>query len=223
MTRTQFSRRLFTAFFALMISLCAANSVLAATWHHVHTDPDTGLKHYVVDVGNDEWVYAVVLDGEVVYAEEIELSGNPNPEDGTTTPGDEGMWKALLKQQGGTGYLTPEFEDTPLGGILAGQGIGKGNYHNPGYDEVEGGLSPSSSQFYNPKDFANEENYGGLGVGGFNFNGGPIGEQLKNGIRKNNGRDHSDDNDEGPDVHPFFDDFMVGPPELINPNPARRY
>lgn len=210
----------------MMAGLLAVSTAFGYTTHYSYWEPDTKLGHHVVETDDGEWLYVITdEDYNVLYAEEIEESGNPDPENGTTTPGDRSTQEALLKQQGGTGYLTPFLEDTPLGAYLADHGIGIGPYHNPYGDDGEGGLSPSGIRFYDPYEESLDIGGGGsLGSALFHYNAGSVGQQLKNnGPKKGTGGDDNGDGDgNSPPGSPMFDDFMVGPPELINPNPTIR-
>ncbi|QEG39571.1 hypothetical protein [Roseimaritima ulvae] len=82
-------------------------------------------------------------------------------------------------------------------------------------------MSPSSIQFKHPLEDALI--IGGRGsLSGFEFDGtgGSLSEQLKKGGKKQGTSDDDDDDGRSPQGSPVFDDFMVGPPELINPNPT---
>ena len=209
------------AMLTVTLNLSVADAKPIMVWFH---DSDDGKTHIVTkDDEADLWLYwRYNEDGYLEHLEVIPDAGNPNPEDGTTTPGDKETWKALLKQQGGTGYLTPTWQDTPLGTFLADQSIGP--VHNPGEGDDEGGLSPSGISFKDPKDLANE--VGGEGAlgnpGGIDGNGGPIGGQIDNLLRKKgtNGSDDDDDNGAKPSDGGFWGEDMPGPPELVNPATA---
>lgn len=225
-THSQFAllrRSLVGAMASILLAMVLAGSALAGyTVHYSYWDPDTGLGHHVVETDEGDWLYVITdEDYEVYYAEEIEESDNPDPENGTTTPGDDDSRIALLKQKGGTGYATPAWQDTPLGAYLDKRGVGIAPYHNP-YGDEEGGLSPSSFELHDPsEDALFGDGHGSLGGSLLNPNGGPIREQLKINGRKKGTGDDPNDGSSGPQQHPLFDDFMVGPPELINPNPVR--
>ncbi|MFQ5733819.1 MAG: hypothetical protein ACE5KM_17920, partial [Planctomycetaceae bacterium] len=162
---------------------------------------------------NDKWVASKYYDDD-----------NPNPDDGTTTPGDISSWKALLKQKGG-GMQEPGFEKTPLGRYLARKGKGIGPLHNPNGDDSGGGPSPGNRlEFEDPLDDALGTGIGHLGSpGGIDGNGGPIRGQLKNlGRKKGTGRDPAEGSGGGkPQDGGLWGPEMPGPPELVNPNPAR--
>lgn len=196
----------------------------------VHADSDEPIVSGSVD-GYEGWTFEVwdyddaqllllYKDGELKFA--YVMWDNPNPDTGTTQPGDFDSMIDLAKQKGGSGYLNPSFWDTPLGGFLSNAGIGPANYHNP-YGDNEGGMSPSSSAFYDPESHVLIVGGRGTLIGsGFDPNGGPIGDQIVNlGRKKGSNNGDGDSDQDPPQGTPFYDDFMAGPPELINPNPAR--
>ena len=165
-------------------------------------DPETGVSY----------VEAVYKDGSKAY-----WPDNPNPDSGTTSPGDNEMRMSLLKQAGGLGYLEPSWQKTPLGAALADKG--PGHYHNPSDDEDYGGVSPSKIEFFDPRDVYEEMMTGGVSSGvNLDGNGGSLGGQLEDAIRRGTKGDN-DDNDDGarPSDGGFWGDDLPGPPELVNP------
>ena len=208
---------------AVVLMIVSAQPIQAQfTIHYTHWDLDEETIYWIVE--DDGNFFYIVTDEDIglIYIEEIEDPGNPNPEDGTTSPGDADTQRALLKQQGGRGYLTPMWEDTILGAWLGNRGIGPGNYHNPSDEGDDWGISPSGIDFKHPMEDALL--IGGRGsLAGIEFdpNGGSPGRQVVQNGKKQGTTDTDTGNDDSPQGSPFFDEFMVGPPELINPNPAR--
>lgn len=181
----------------------------------------------VVIIAQDEsdgslWWFEFDEDDNVIAAQHLG-DDNPNPDDGTTSPGDKDTWAALLKQHGG-GISDPNVEKTPIGRYLAGKNKGINPVHNPSEDP-DGGPSPSGSTgFKDPKDdFYETGGEGHLGdAGGIDGNGGSIGSQLEDlGRRKGTNKNDDGSNDAKPEDGGLWGPEMPGPPELVNPNPTR--
>lgn len=222
--RIGLKRILSTCVACLALTVCSAGSSHAA-WLLTgaaagEADDEEALVLQWTDPESDvSYLEVFYKDGSKEYFVLI----NPDPTNGTTTPGDESTWGQLAKQKGGHGYLIPVWQDTPLGQFVGDKG--PGNYYHPSdEDGGSGGLSPSKSSFFNPTDFA-EEMYAGGGVAGgngFDPNGGSVGSQLKGAIRRgNNGDDGDGDSGGQPSDGGLWDDDMPGPPELVNPATRR--
>jgi len=214
-------RHWFVGLFVALAILCLCKNAAAGycktLWHGSDAD---GHDYWIIELEH-VGVFYVHQDywGNVLEFEEIP-EGNPDPDDGTTTPGDLDSWKQLAKQKGGGGLQGPALSQTPLGKYLAGKGKGVGPHHNPNGDP-DGGLSPSGIKFKNPmEDGFVPGGFGGAGVG-FSPNGGPIREQLGTLKRKGkkNGGDDGSDGGKPEDVD-LWGYGMPGPPELVNPDPG---
>ena len=190
----------------LIAGLGGARSAYAATlieeWHNgdysyvqLWQQDDGSYFFWGVEADGEEWVYVP--------------EGNPNPEDPSSndtplTP--EAVMEMLKKYSGGMTMPEEEFWGGMLGKIFSEKGEG---------------LIP----VWNPPDIAKTyEDFGGAGGGGFDPNGGDILEQLKNRGTPptENPNDDEERDDYGTEEHKdgMYDDVMVGPPELINPNPT---
>jgi hypothetical protein len=184
---------------------------------HAEMDDEGGIL--VVFYSADEDLYWYTYFSANGDSESEEIGNiNPNPEDGTTTPGDWDSRLALLKQHGGNGMSGPALEETPLGMHLAGKGKGIGPLHNPSNEDAPGGQSPSNSSWWSDKD-AFEQMMEGAGYPhgpGFDGNGGPMGGQIRDALKrgkKGGGGDSGMKRSDGG----FWDENMPGPPELVNP------
>ncbi len=193
------------AFFgAIMVAgIGGAGSAHADTWLDEWHDYDgSHIEIYRDDNGN-LYVWGVEADGENWV---FTFEGNPNPEDPDgDTPMTPETIKELIKKVAGE-MSEPEvaFWDNFLGTYLTGKGEG---------------LIP----VYNPFDIANTYDDGtGGGGSGIDGTGGDVLEQLRNsggGMPTNDDEERDDFGTETP-KDGMYDDVMVGPPELINPNPT---
>lgn len=198
------------AIFALLGSL----SVLS--WpSHANADEVHKTTHHNKDGSYNELWYSE--ENDQYYTKQYDKDGNlkaiyvymdnPNPEEGTTTPGDQDSRVRLALQNapiiGIVGDLRdPQVEDSPLGQLLTGQGKGKAPAWNPSDVYYESGFG------------------GGGGGGGFVPNGGSFGQQLKHMAKKGNKDDGDDDGDNGakPGDVGLWGPDMPGPPEIVNPS-----
>lgn len=165
----------------------------------------TVIEFYQNDDGS-LFAWITTADGEETS---YTFDDNPNPQDdnpssGPMTP--EALIELLKKLKGEGLENEGDFWGSELGKLL----IEKGE-----------GLIP----VYNPSEIGQQYDDGTLGGGGFDPNGGDIIDQLRNsgGGSPSGGADEDDRNDDygtGVNDDEMFDDFMVGPPELINPNPT---
>ncbi len=197
-----------TAFFGALcfVSMGTPSSAHADTWLDEWHDQDGSHIEIWEDDNGYLYVWGVEADGENwVYT----FNENPNPDDPSSndSPLTPEVIKELLKKYGHE--MNAEEEDfwgSFLGHYLSDKGDGIVPVHNP-------------------SDLANEYDDGaGGGVGGgFDGNGGDFVEQMKrNGGGTPDGGDDEDRDDYGTEAPKdgMYDDVMVGPPELINPNPV---
>lgn len=214
-----YARQFYIVVFAI-VAMFAVSSAAHAELEYYGEGKDTKGENFEIWFDYNKGITVFYGESGKVYIFYEKGKGNPNPVDGTTSPGDYGSMEDLLKQQGGTGYLQPEWQDTPLGEYLGDQGVDP--YHNPSTGDDSGGLSPSNIGFKTPEQLA-EEVFAGGGVGshdGYHSNGGSIGSQLGRAIRTGgSGGDGSSDDDVKPSVGGFWGEEMPGPPELVNPSP----
>lgn len=197
------------AFFGAIViaSVGSPTGAKADTWLDEWHDYDgSHIEIYADDDGN-LYVWGVEADGEQWS---YTFDDNPNPDDpDSSTPLTPENVKEMIKKYGGE-MSEPEesFWDNFLGSYLTGKGSG---------------LIPK----YNPSDIAQtyDDGAGGGSGNGIDGTGGDITEQLKHsgggGSPDNGDDDERDDYGTESPKDGMYDDVMVGPPELINPNPMR--
>jgi hypothetical protein len=203
---------------ALIVGLCALLAAFgmaedAAAKMIVKGSGDLGDGGYYVilkgSVTGNEWYAEFNKNGDLEKFLEFAgpSGGDPNPATGSTRPGNLESQRQLAKQgawvKGLIGEEKPNWQKTPAGLLL----IGKGKTHVP---------------IWNPPGVANDAGMGSGGAGGFDPNGGPIGEQIKNGGKKG-GNDDDGDGDGGDPNHGGLDLWAAEYPadkSLVNPVPG---
>ena len=217
---------------ALSLSLCGPLAAKAElVLYHVYfgdsddkDDPDY-VDYFIDDETFEHWMGVKDKDGTYTLAK-TGVKGNPTPDDPSSGPkGDRESQVALAKQNGGGDvWGERDFWKTPAGKDLGGGGKGPGPVINPSDDDpVKGGTgNPSLGQedLGKPQIIDKTGSLGSGKGGGFQFNAGSPGEQLKKpggpgGPPGGNQSGSDDDDDKGSDKPPPGSNY--GPAELVDP------
>ena len=217
---------------ALSLSLCGpiaakADLVLVDVYFgdkDEKNDPDY-VDYFIDDETREHWMGIMEKDGTYLLIK-TGTKGNPTPDDPSGPKGDRESQIALAKQHGG-GDVAGErdFWKTPLGEHVSSGGSGPGPVINPSDgDRVKGGTGNPS---FGKEDLGEPQiidNMGSLGSGkggGFQFNAGSPGEQLKKpggpggNPGGNQGGGGSGDDDKGSHKPP--PGSFYGPADLVDP------
>jgi hypothetical protein len=220
------SRRLLMA--AITLFLCfSAPGVVKADWV-IHAmdigDPDddfTRIEHlHDTETGKNITIF-FWKDGSLP---DIFFHGNPDPQGGSGPKADLSSRIDLAKQHGGGNWVSErEFWDSELGRYLGSKGKGPGPVINPADDDVSGGPGDPSRGKEKLGEALLINKTGPIGSGkggGFHFNAGSPGEQLKKpggpgGPGGPSGGDSDDGDDKGSSGPPPGTNY--GPAELVDP------
>jgi hypothetical protein len=209
-------------------SLCggaAAENLKSISLHYYDNDDDEDYQEIFRDLDAPGWyvVKIVYKDGNVLT---VHMESNPGPDDTTSGPkGDRDSRIALAKQSGGGKFIADQyFWAGELGKSLTAKGKGPKPVINPGDGDDPGGgpSNPSRGKEKLGEDYIIDHtaNLGSGKGGGFQFDGGSPGEQLKKGgdpkgppgENKGNGDDDDDKGSNGPPPGTYF-----GPADLVDP------
>jgi hypothetical protein len=205
----------------------AAEKLFSVSIHFYDNDDDEDYLEVFWDLDNPAvTIYRLVnKDGSTSVV--VDRESNPGPDDPSSGPkGDRDSRIALAKQTGGGKWIADQyFWASELGKSLTGKGKGPKPVINPGDGDDPGGGpgNPSRGKEKLGKDYVIDHT-GQLGSGkggGFQFDGGSPGEQLKKGggpkgpPGDNNGNGDDDDNDKGSNGPPPGTYF--GPADLVDP------
>jgi hypothetical protein len=206
----------------------AAAEVISVGLHFAaNEDPEDYVEKFW-NLDDPRWdIYKVVYkDGSVEWYV-LPADSNPGPDDPSSGgKGDRDSRIALAKQTGGGKFIADQyFWKGELGKSLTGKGKGPAPVINPGDGDDPGGgpSNPSRGKEKLGEDYVinHTEQLGSGKGGGFQFDGGSPGEQLKKGggpkgpPGNNNGNGNGDDDNKGSNGPPPGTYF--GPAELIDP------
>ncbi|MBC8874750.1 MAG: hypothetical protein H8E44_35470 [Planctomycetes bacterium] len=190
-------------------------------------DPSLDVYAYFDADGNLKSYHVYDKKGKHVFSKYFD---NPNPEEGTTSPGDVGSREQLALQnasiKGILGSLTdPNVWESRVGKHQTGGGKGYVVVSNPGDHVTQGDGSGSSNggsssgNLFDEMEREKNTPHQGQGGGGYDGSGGSLGDYVKGLIKKGSQGD-DDDNDDDGSAPPDPWAGLPGPPELVNPDPV---